>query len=76
MLRGLGTVPGPIVMGALMDRTCILWKDDNGADADAGERGACLVYDHAAMSAYVLAVVVAWRIAAAVFFAIALYCNR
>lgn len=33
-------IPGPIIMGMLIDSTCKLWNTD-----ECGEKGACLVYD-------------------------------
>ncbi|XP_035689314.1 solute carrier organic anion transporter family member 4C1-like [Branchiostoma floridae] len=44
--RLLGTIPGPIMFGALVDRSCLLWGQT------CGERGACLLYDTANMSSY------------------------
>ena len=26
LIRGLGTVPGPVVFGFVMDSTCLLWR--------------------------------------------------
>lgn len=48
LLRVVGTIPGPIVYGALLDRSCTLWRQN------CGERGSCLLYDHWWMSRYVL----------------------
>ena len=33
-------IPGPIIMGALIDSTCRLWNS-----LACGKKGACLVYD-------------------------------
>lgn len=43
--RLFGAVPGPVVVGALLDHACILWEDrcDN-------TRGACLAYDNPSMA--------------------------
>ena len=43
-VRILGTIPAPIIFGALIDKTCILWHDT------CEGRGACLVYDNYYMS--------------------------
>ncbi len=32
MMRGLGTAPGPVVFGYLMDRTCLLWSHESSGD--------------------------------------------
>lgn len=46
-VRILGTIPAPIIFGALIDDTCILWHE-------TGEgQGACLVYDNYYMSRFV-----------------------
>ena len=54
MLRGLGTVPGPVVFGFVMDSTCLLWRQQEDECGGGGRAGACLVYDNAAMSLSVL----------------------
>ena len=46
-VRILGTIPAPMVFGALIDDTCILWNET----CDGG--GSCLVYDNLYMSRYV-----------------------
>ncbi|XP_078038214.1 organic anion transporting polypeptide 26F isoform X4 [Augochlora pura] len=43
-VRILGTIPAPMVFGALIDDTCILWNET------CDGRGACLVYDNLYMS--------------------------
>ncbi|XP_019630346.1 PREDICTED: solute carrier organic anion transporter family member 4A1-like [Branchiostoma belcheri] len=42
----LGSVPAPLVFGALVDQACLLW------DQNCGQRGACLMYDNALLSTY------------------------
>ncbi len=74
LLRGLGTIPGPIIFGYLMDQTCLLWRNEECSTSDSS--GSCLVYDNWSMNVYVLAVVTTWRLVGAVFFAVALYFNR
>ena len=29
LIRGLGTVPGPVVFGFVMDSTCLLWRQQD-----------------------------------------------
>jgi len=43
-VRILGTIPAPMVFGALIDDTCILWNET------CDGRGACFVYDNYYMS--------------------------
>ncbi|XP_066302028.1 solute carrier organic anion transporter family member 4A1-like [Branchiostoma lanceolatum] len=42
----LGSVPAPLVFGALLDQACLLW------DENCNQRGACLVYDNGLLSTY------------------------
>nr|XP_022328748.1 solute carrier organic anion transporter family member 4A1-like [Crassostrea virginica] len=37
--RLLGTTPGPVLLGAILDSTCLVWQDK------CGERGNCWIYD-------------------------------
>lgn len=50
-VRILGTIPAPMVFGALIDETCILWQEN------CEGRGACLVYDNYYMSRFVTIVI-------------------
>ncbi|XP_064548833.1 solute carrier organic anion transporter family member 4A1 isoform X2 [Drosophila montana] len=49
-VRLLGTIPAPLIFGALIDESCVLWHES--CDAPAG--GACLVYDNFYISRLVL----------------------
>jgi len=51
IVRLLGSIPAPIVFGALMDSTCILWH--KSCD---GESGSCRAYDNSKMSQILLIV--------------------
>ncbi|XP_033100782.1 solute carrier organic anion transporter family member 4A1-like isoform X2 [Anneissia japonica] len=49
MYRLLGTVPGPIIFGAIIDGQCLLWeKECNGSN------GTCWLYDNESFSQYTL----------------------
>ena len=39
MLRLIGSIPGPIIGGKLIDMTCIAWQEDCGSE------GNCRLYD-------------------------------
>lgn len=39
MFRVFGSIPGPIIFGALFDATCISWQ------YQCGRRGSCWLYD-------------------------------
>lgn len=64
-VRILGTIPAPMVFGALIDDTCILWNDT------CEGRGACLVYDNLYMSRYMLALAFIGKAASLLFFFLA-----
>ena len=70
LLRALGTVPGPIVYGAIIDQSCILWQGTEW-EGDVS----CRVYDNTATSRHFVAIQVGWRVAATWFMALALYCS-
>ena len=40
----IGSIPGPVVFGAIFDSTCIYWQ------MDCGRRGNCWVYDNVHLS--------------------------
>lgn len=42
-VRFFGSTPGPIVIGALIDRSCILWHES------CEDEGACIEYDNVYM---------------------------
>ncbi|XP_078703455.1 solute carrier organic anion transporter family member 4C1-like [Branchiostoma floridae x Branchiostoma belcheri] len=63
-IRLLGSVPGPILMGAAIDRTCLLWQGDVSSDdtCDVSDRGACWVYENSTMSLYFFIIVLVLKI--------------
>ena len=40
LFRVLGGIPGPIIVGALFDASCLYWQEE------CGDRGNCWVYDN------------------------------
>ncbi|XP_076662567.1 organic anion transporting polypeptide 26F isoform X1 [Halictus rubicundus] len=64
-VRILGTIPAPMVFGALIDDTCILWNET------CEGRGACLVYDNLYMSRYMMALAFLGKAASLLFFFLA-----
>ncbi|KAM4710104.1 solute carrier organic anion transporter family member 4C1 [Discoglossus pictus] len=50
-IRLLGSIPGPIVFGVIIDSTCILWNQN-----DCGIQGACWTYNNTNMSYYLVAI--------------------
>lgn len=67
-VRILGTIPAPIIFGALIDDTCILWNDNYEG------QGACLVYDNYYMSRYMLSLAFIGKCTSLVFFFFAWWC--
>lgn len=62
----LGSVPGPIIFGAMIDASCILWQDE------CGEKGSCWVYDSSGMSVRIVGLVAALKVLSFTFNLIAL----
>ena len=54
--RILGTIPGPIVLGALFDASCEFWQEQ------CGERGNCWVYHNEDLSLRIFGVVGSARV--------------
>jgi hypothetical protein len=48
-MSALGSMPGPVLFGAFIDKTCNLWEER------CNETGACLEYDNAQLSYLILA---------------------
>ena len=69
--RGLGTVPGPIVFGYMIDLTCMLWSQDEDCSS-----GSCRLYNNTSMSYLVLAVLLIWKTLALLSFLVALFLGR
>jgi len=65
-VRLIGTIPAPMVFGALIDETCILWQESCHE-----ENGACLVYDNQYMGRYMLALAFIGKAASLLFFFLA-----
>ncbi|XP_026470716.1 solute carrier organic anion transporter family member 4A1-like [Ctenocephalides felis] len=62
VVRLLGTIPAPMLFGALIDESCILWQ----GDCDSG--GACLVYDNKNMSRYMVGAAFIGKACSLIFF--------
>merc|ERR1739838_233028 len=54
-VRAIGKFPSPILFGAIVDSTCLLWSrgsiegDDNNINNNNNGKGSCLVYDSDAL---------------------------
>ncbi|XP_036998536.2 solute carrier organic anion transporter family member 4C1 isoform X2 [Artibeus jamaicensis] len=68
VLRLLGSIPGPIVFGAAIDSTCVLW-DIN----ECGIKGACWIYDNIRMAHMLVAISVTCKIITIFFNGLAIF---
>ena len=64
--RFLGTVPGPLIFGALFDVACLQWQDPC-----EGDRGNCWIYDNMKLSIYAMSFGIPSLVLTAVFFFLA-----
>ena len=91
LIRGLGTVPGPIIFGYLIDITCLLWHNTvvdeakvilnsiqnlEVASNSVENNASCRVYDNTTMSRNVMFVSLGWKTMASLFMTIALYFSK
>ncbi|KAM4842644.1 solute carrier organic anion transporter family member 4A1 [Thomomys bottae] len=67
VVRTLGSIPGPIAFGWVIDKACLLWQDQ------CGHQGSCFVYQNAAMSRYMLTSGLAYKVLGFLFFATAYF---
>ena len=65
--RCLGTVPGPILFGYVIDTACRQWQDS------CGEQGSCWVYKNSQLSRNVTILGVLVKIFSTLFFSLAAY---
>ncbi|XP_790850.4 solute carrier organic anion transporter family member 4A1 [Strongylocentrotus purpuratus] len=59
--RAFGTIPGPVVFGALIDRVCVLWQD-------SCDGSSCLLYDNKQFGLTALLLCMMFRLLSIFFF--------
>ncbi|KAL3892414.1 hypothetical protein ACJMK2_004624 [Sinanodonta woodiana] len=64
-VRFAGSLPGPILFGAITDLTCTLWNEN------CGEKASCWIYDNYAFSLYYFFLILGFKIVTCVFFLLA-----
>nr|XP_026695438.1 solute carrier organic anion transporter family member 4A1-like [Ciona intestinalis] len=69
LIRTLGTIPGPIIFGAMIDSTCQIW---NKRDLCAEGLGSCVMYKNQELSFSLLILSVIYKGASILFFGLAL----
>ncbi|XP_069892897.1 solute carrier organic anion transporter family member 4A1-like [Dipodomys merriami] len=67
VVRTLGSIPGPIAFGWVIDKACLLWQDQ------CGHQGSCFVYQNAAMSRYMLTAGLSYKVLGFLFFTTACF---
>ncbi|KAM5192159.1 solute carrier organic anion transporter family member 4C1 [Mantella aurantiaca] len=65
-IRLLGSIPGPILFGVVIDSSCILWNLN-----DCGVKGACWTYDNSSISYKLIGISAASKIITIIFLFIA-----
>ncbi|KAL4217712.1 Solute carrier organic anion transporter [Mactra antiquata] len=65
--RCLGSIPGPILFGNLIDMTCKLWQ------TRCEEKGSCFFYDNRQMSLNMMGIILSAKSLSTVFFFVALF---
>ncbi|OWF36138.1 Solute carrier organic anion transporter family member 4C1 [Mizuhopecten yessoensis] len=65
VVRLMGTVPGPIMFGSVIDSSCLIWQEK------CGEKTSCWIYDNALLSRNFFIIVFAVKITTSILFVIA-----
>uniref|UniRef100_A0A3Q2PCY9 Solute carrier organic anion transporter family member n=1 Tax=Fundulus heteroclitus TaxID=8078 RepID=A0A3Q2PCY9_FUNHE len=65
VVRTLGSIPGPIAFGSVIDISCLLWEDQ------CGDQGSCYIYHNSAMSQYTLVAGIIFKVLGIIFFLVA-----
>ena len=74
--RALGSIPGPLIFGALFDASCLYWQEE------CGDRGNCWVYHNEDLGLRLFSVATGVRLASVAFnfltwlFFDVTFCNR
>ncbi|XP_071479577.1 solute carrier organic anion transporter family member 4A1-like [Diadema antillarum] len=68
--RALGSVPGPILFGVVIDGACLLWQDN------CGNQGSCWVYNNDSLSLRISIIAAAFKALGLCLYLLALCCYR
>ncbi|XP_071854720.1 solute carrier organic anion transporter family member 4A1-like isoform X2 [Apostichopus japonicus] len=70
LLKALGSIPGPIIFGALIDDTCMIWEYDcDGA-------GTCWMYENEQFAHYTLKLIMSCRVVSLFCFAASYFTHK
>ncbi|WAR17281.1 SO4C1-like protein [Mya arenaria] len=64
-IRLLGTVPGPVIFGAVTDTACLIWQDE------CGKPSSCWIYDNSVVSRNYFLIAIAAKALSMIFFILA-----
>jgi len=70
MLRILGSIPGSVLFGVVIDQACVLLR------SSCGEDGACAAYDNKLMNWYLLGLMLSAKVVSALAFLVALRTHK
>lgn len=70
VIRLLGTVPGPVIFGAVTDTACLVWQEE------CGNPTSCWIYNNRIISRNYFLVAISMKILSTIFFSLALYLYR
>lgn len=62
----IGTVPGPIFFGAVIDSTCLVWQEN-----ECGDKKSCYIYNNASLSVNFFIILVCLKVFTALMFILA-----
>ena len=65
-----GTIPSPILFGAIIDKSCLLWEDN------CGDTGSCYFYDNFDQSISLMALALCFKASSFIFFTLSLCLYR
>jgi len=65
----VGSIPGPIIFGAILDASCKVWQ----TDPDGETRGSCWIYDNAGMAVRIVVLFAVVKTLSLLFSALALW---
>jgi len=70
IIRLVGSIPGPIVFGYILDRTCLLW------DSSCDGSGSCLLYDKYQMATSILTICMLGKLASLGFYILGWFASK
>lgn len=69
IMRTCGSIPGPMIYGAVIDFTCLFWLYPCGNNS---EEGACYFYSNSLLSSYLFVLSMSCKVASVTFYGLAM----